>query len=340
MSIRLRVLLVDENSHDRGLVLRQLKREFAAVEAVEVADAISLERALDEGGFDLVITDRRLRRTDGVQVLRAVRDRYPQCPVIMYTATGSEEIAVDAMKNGLDDYIIKSPDHLKRLPAAVRSVLEGAAARRKAEMLRSRLERLLRQLNVGVFRCTPEGRLLEANAAFWQVLRMDTQDAAAAIDDERLSRARRKCSALFRHVLKTGESREKNLSLQDAEGRSFWVRITATAVDMPDNQTVIEGLVEDVTERKRVEEAARLRSEAAGRLARLSPREFEVLQHVVAGRPNKAIARRMRISEKTVEKHRSKLMKKLKVSSVAGLVRLAITAEPGHTPQSGGCSAW
>ena len=59
----------------------------------------------------------------------------------------------------------------------------------------------------------------------------------------------------------------------------------------------------------------------------LSAREQEVLCEVVSGDTNKRIARHLDISEKTVEKHRSNLMKKLRVRSVAELVRLALLAE-------------
>ena len=58
----------------------------------------------------------------------------------------------------------------------------------------------------------------------------------------------------------------------------------------------------------------------------LSPREQEVLEGVVSGMANKVIARRMDISEKTVEKHRGNLMKKLHARSVPDLVRLALLA--------------
>ena len=58
----------------------------------------------------------------------------------------------------------------------------------------------------------------------------------------------------------------------------------------------------------------------------LSPRERQVLAHVVAGEANKVVARSLDISEKTVEKHRASLMKKMDVRNVADLVRVSLLA--------------
>lgn len=141
----IRVLLVDDNPNDRALTLRELRRAFPALSAQEIADLDSLQRAIEEGGFDAVITDYQLRWTDGLNVLRAVKARYPDCPVIMFTGTGTQEVAVTAMKAGLDDYVIKAPSHYLRLPAAVGSALERAETRRRVAHLEQERDRLLVQ---------------------------------------------------------------------------------------------------------------------------------------------------------------------------------------------------
>jgi two-component system response regulator FixJ len=71
--------------------------------------------------------------------------------------------------------------------------------------------------------------------------------------------------------------------------------------------------------------------EAAERVAVLTPREREVLEHLVAGRPNKVIAHELGISPRTVEIHRAHLMEKMQARSLSDLVRIALTAgiEPG-----------
>ena len=135
-----RVLLIDDNPDDRRLVRRSLEREFPGLTVLEVAEPDGLAAVLDEGGFDLVITDYRLRWSDGVVVLREIRDRFPDRPVIMFTGTGNQEIAVEAMKAGLTDYVVKSPKQYGQLPYVVRAAFEQirqrAAIRRLEDQLR------------------------------------------------------------------------------------------------------------------------------------------------------------------------------------------------------------
>jgi signal transduction histidine kinase len=137
----LRLLVVDDNPDDRALVLRTLRRELPRVEAQEIADAAALEQVLAGEPLDMVITDYQLLWSTGLDVLRAVKERWPDCPVVMFTATGNEEVAVEAMKSGLDDYVLKSTNRLPRLAASVRMALENAQRKRDlAAALRLREE--------------------------------------------------------------------------------------------------------------------------------------------------------------------------------------------------------
>ena len=128
----MKILLVDDNRFDRALVVRELQKEFPTVSVQEVLDEDALATALAADDFDLVITDYQLQWTTGSEVLHAVKQRCQERPVIMFTGTGNESIAVEAMKAGLDDYVIKSAKHFVRLPMSVKQVLEKDRLR-KAE---------------------------------------------------------------------------------------------------------------------------------------------------------------------------------------------------------------
>jgi signal transduction histidine kinase len=141
----LRILLIDDNQDDRFLTLRELRRKFSELEVREVLDAKGFEEALDNWNFDLVITDYQLGWSVGLELLHAVKSRYPDCPVVMFTNTGNEEIAVDAMKSGLDDYIVKAPNRYMRVPIAVSIALERAAARRAKVRMEAERSHLLEQ---------------------------------------------------------------------------------------------------------------------------------------------------------------------------------------------------
>src|SRR5215469_2372720 len=141
-----RLVCVDDNEDDRTLVRRKLARAYPQLQFVEALDEKEFHNALDQGAADLVITDYQLRWSDGLKVLDAVKQRYADCVVIMFTGTGTQEIAVEAMKHGLDDYLLKAPAHFVRLPAVVASALDRRherIAKRQAEEDRSRIQQEL-----------------------------------------------------------------------------------------------------------------------------------------------------------------------------------------------------
>jgi PAS domain S-box-containing protein len=134
----LTVLLVDDNPDDRALVERELKNHIDGVQVEHAGDAEALADAMSRNGFDLVVTDYRLRWSTGTEVLRELKRRFPGKPVIMFTGSGNEEVAVSAMKEGLDDYITKTVKHYPRVPYAVLACVDRA---RQREQLAQALER-------------------------------------------------------------------------------------------------------------------------------------------------------------------------------------------------------
>lgn len=327
MSKLLRILIVDDNPQDRKLVIRQLRMDNPDAEILEAIDQRQFDECLQQAKFDIVVTDFHLQWTDGIRVLQAVKRRLPNCPVIMFTATGNEEIAVEAMKQGLDDYIIKNVKHLVRLRGAVQAVLAHARTRRRMDQLASRLESVLSQLHVGVFSCSPEGRFLELNDVMAELLSMDAAADASETGLQSLFPAPPEAAAFLRDVVTSNDPRETEIEVVTSSDQKKVYRLHARLLRNDGEPLQIDGLLEDVTGRKQSEADAKKMAVASAQIAMLSPREHDVLQEVVAGSANKVIARRLGISEKTVEKHRSNLMKKLRVRSVAELVRLAMLAE-------------
>jgi FixJ family two-component response regulator len=322
-----RVLIIDDNPQDRLLVARELRKSYPEAELLEAVDQQQLDSHLKAVEFDVVLTDYHLKWTDGIRVLQAVKQRIPNCPVIMFTGTGDEEVAVEAMKQGLDDYIIKSVKSRIRLRLAVQSAVEHARTRARAAQLTSRLELLLSQLQVGVFTCSPEGRFLELNETMVDLLGCESAADAYQTTLASLFVHDDQAREFLRQVTESGKLHESETEIvaTDSAVKSF--RVKAKFVHTDGEQPRIDGLVEDASQRRHSELMDRQIAVAVETISMLSRREKDVLEQVVVGNANKVIARRLDISEKTVEKHRASLMKKLRVRSVAELVRLAILAE-------------
>jgi two-component sensor histidine kinase len=125
----MRFLVVDDNPDDRQLEIREIRALFPDVEIDEAVDAASFEACLAKGPHDLVLTDLDLRWGSGREVLMTVKQRCPDCAVIMFTGTGDEATAVELMKSGLDDYIVKSPQQMARLRASLKIAIDLSGSR-------------------------------------------------------------------------------------------------------------------------------------------------------------------------------------------------------------------
>lgn len=273
MQARLRVLLVDDDPDDRELVRRELAREFPGLEATAVTDAAAFARALEGERCDLVVTDYRLRWGDGLAVLRAVKARWPGCAVLMFTGTGDEEVAVTALHAGLDEYVVKRPGPRGRLATAARRALERVRDRAAAREAEARYRALFEGVPVGLFRSTPEGAILDANAALVAMLGYPDPAALRSVPAPIFDldpAARERLHALARE---TGVVAGVEVSLRRRDGSVLWGLLHLRAVrDAAGRVVAYEGSVVDVTAR-RVAEAALARrarqQEAVAELGRL-----------------------------------------------------------------------
>ena len=105
MTQHIRVLLIDDDTSFRSILEYNLKN--ADYEVVSVPDGRKGLKLLEKESFSLVITDMKMPGMDGMEVLRRVKELHPDMLVIMITAYGSIEMAVEAMKKRAYDYITK-----------------------------------------------------------------------------------------------------------------------------------------------------------------------------------------------------------------------------------------
>ena len=116
-----------------------------------------------------------------------------------------------------------------------------------------------------------------------------------------------------------------------SNGRTVWLHWSHRALfDEQANLLEFQSVGCDVTDQRKRDELMQDRAAAMIQLASLSDRERDVMHLVMTGNANKVIAKKLDLSVKTIEKHRSNLMKKLSVRSVAELVRLGLLAEAGN----------
>lgn len=264
MNNPLRILLIDDNPDYRMLIKRALSRECPGLHLTEIIEANGFSEALEAGHFDLVITDYRLRWTEGLKVLQKIKARYPDCPVIMFTATGNEEIAVQTMKAGLDDYVLKSPKRIDRLPAIVKSVWKQARQREQLKVT----EQALRQANaiiensaVVVFRFRrEEGWPIEYVSQQVDQFGYDAKEFAdktvsyqALISPEDRDRVRREINEFCTQGM---DHFRQEYRIYGKDQAIHWVKAICTAErDSAGQVAYYQGLLLDINQRKHAEKA-------------------------------------------------------------------------------------
>ncbi|MEW5720568.1 MAG: PAS domain S-box protein, partial [Chloroflexota bacterium] len=260
MSEPIRILYVDDYPLDRELVRDALTKEDTGFQIVEAASRADFEARLAEGNYALVLSDFNILGFEGLQVVEAVHAKNPHVPVVIVTGTGSEEIAVEAMKRGAADYVIKTPRHIQRLPQTIRVALE----KERLEDERERAEAELRESEArfrsvfensidGLLLTVPDGRVLSANPEACRIFGRTEEELrqvgrAGVVDptDPRLS-------AALEERARTGKFRGE-LTFIRKDGTRFPGEISAAIFKDRDGLDKTSMLVRDITERKRAEE--------------------------------------------------------------------------------------
>ncbi len=131
-----RILIVDDDASVRDVISVLLQEE-----GYDCRTASSAEAALDVAAAEappLVISDMKMPGRDGIWLLEAFRERYPETAVIMLTGYGDTEAAVDCLRRGAVDYLLKPP----KLTDLIRAI-ERALAKRRIELARKRYQKKL-----------------------------------------------------------------------------------------------------------------------------------------------------------------------------------------------------
>ena len=138
MRSKLKILILEDNPADAELVERELRKAGILFEAKRVDTKASFAEASRNFSPDVILADFSLPQFNAIEALKIVKENQIDTAFILVTGSQSEEVAVECIKQGADDYILKSS--LKRLPSALLSAIQKKEAEEKQSHLTAVLE--------------------------------------------------------------------------------------------------------------------------------------------------------------------------------------------------------
>ena len=261
----LRVLYAEHHAPDIELTRRHLERHAAhmRMEAVHSApQALELLKA-NPAGYDVLLLDYRLVGMNALEFLRLLQcDGELQPPVVLVTGQGDEVVAVEALRLGAADYLVKRPGYLHELPSTLENAFHRAmlarerAALRASEASRRLREEALEAIPLGVLLTDAQRMIIYVNPAFTRLTGYAQNESVG-----------RKCSFLqggatdtkviaeIRDCLSANRSFEGELVNYRKDGTAFWNHLTITPVLGANGELMnFIGVQQDVTMRRRIAE--------------------------------------------------------------------------------------
>src|SRR5438105_5731156 len=260
MNFPLRVLHLEDDARDTELVQAALEGEGIQSELTRVEREEDFLAALKRESLDLILADYTLPSFDGLSALRIAQQHLPDVPFIFVSGTLGEDVAIEALKTGATDYVLKT--RLARLGPSVNRALREArerANRKRAEEAVRQSEKQLRDLIETIpamaFVTRPDGSSEFVSRPWIEYSGLSEEQTAGSgwavtlhPDDLKQHLAKWRVSRA------TGQPFENEARHRDAHGNYRW--LLARAVPLRDEQEKIlkwYGALTDIEDRKRAE---------------------------------------------------------------------------------------
>ncbi len=249
----MKILYIDDSKSDRALVKESLKK-LEKAKIVEASKKEEFDFFLKNDLFDLVITDFNISGVEGIEIIEEIKRISPETAIIVLTGTGSEEIAVESLKKGADDYVIKTVNHIKKLPEIIKTVIRKKKLEKEAKEKEEYLNSLGNSLPEVIFDIKlPERIITYVNMAVEKVFGYSPEELIGK-STEILFANKRDFKRLGKQTLTAIKEGKTKITLEAVlkkkKGEIFYAEITSTPVIRGGNILKVIDIVRDISERK------------------------------------------------------------------------------------------
>jgi len=264
----IRVLHVDDESATLSLTkqLLEMNDPFLSVESVGSAEEAL--RVLEERRFDCIVSDYQMPGMDGIEFARKIKGKM-NIPFIIYTGRGSEEVAEAAFAVGVDDYIRKEidPSHYQVLARRIKMAVEKRRAEDRLSGSEERFKNISESSYDVIFTMDIGGDFTYLSPSTERVTGYKAEEMMGRRFSDFLSKPEIPGTIQeFKEFIEKGSAESLQVKIRHRDGSIVHAEISASLM-MKGGQVVgIQGILRDITERKKAEEALRSSEEQARRL--------------------------------------------------------------------------
>lgn len=266
MEQALRILILEDLPSDAELMIYELRQAEIAHSSRRVADREHFVAALAEDWPDLILSDFHLPNFDGLEALALAQATCPDKPFIFVSGVMGEEVAIDAVKRGATDYVLK--DRLSRLVPAVQRALREAEERRERRQAEAALKEseknyrlLVKNLPAIVYKCYGDCSVDFFDEKVEELTgypKRDFDTRKMKWHDVLLPEDFQKFKESFLRGVKESGSYIREHRIRKKNGEVIWIQDRGQIICGPDGQIeYISGVFFDITERRHAEEALR-----------------------------------------------------------------------------------
>ncbi len=267
MELPLRILHLEDSPDDVELVRLLLVKEGIDSEIINVGSRIDFHVSLEQEYFDLILADFSLPSFNGLSALVVAQKICPNVPFIIISSVLGEEIAVDCLKAGATDYILK--DRMYRLVPAISRALREAKERQEREQAQKALqesEERYRDLyenapSAYLSISSVDGTILRCNTAAVRLFGYDMETMMPPkifILNGNSPQGLSRFQEIFRLLKKNNSIKDVELQVRHKEGHPVWINLSAESIrDADGNITENRLMMIDITAKKEAEEALR-----------------------------------------------------------------------------------
>ena len=261
--VSLRILLLEPSAKDADRILQELRTAGFAIEPTVISRREEFLEAISCGEYSVILSAYQLPDWNAMEALGELRKAGKNVPFLLVTGVLGEEGAVECVKRGVNDYVLKN--HLGRLPMALRRALEEERSRSKNNDAapaplnsEARNRELIENSVYGIFHATLDGRFLAANPVLLQILACSSLQVLQSMNlSADVFRFPEQFAKLLAACRENGLVHSVETEWRRRDGGFVAVKLHLRYLPASDAAEQLEGIVEDVTELRALEHQLR-----------------------------------------------------------------------------------